>query len=555
VTAGPELGTVAGAGRFDGCDNGAVADPVESGRKAFARGAWSEARAHLGSVEDLDQDDLERLAVAAHLVGDRRACELAWERAHRLAAARGDHDRAARCAFWLGFDLLLRGEEVRANGWLARAERIAADVPDGSAAGFLLLPAFLGTLGGSDARAALEVAMRIGRRGREASDSDLVAFGLLCEGEALIVLGELAEGMRRLDEVMVSITTGEVSPIPTGIIYCAVIDACMHARDLRRAAVWTEALSAWCGSDASLVPYRGQCLVHRSQILLARGAWQAAGEEAERARAHLAHPEHPALGFALYQLGELHRLRGELGQAEHAYRAASQHGFEPAPGLGLLRLAQGRIAPAVASARRMLHEQRTDPDRSTQLAAVVEILVAAGALDEAALACNELDELAASAGAEMLAALASTARAALLLASGEASAAAPLARTAIAEWRRLEMPYEEARAHALMAGACAALDDRDAAELERGAAVAAFERLGARAALTGLAGPLGAAPLSRRECEVIRLVATGRTNRDIAGALSISEHTVARHVQNILVKLGLPSRAAATAYAYEHGLV
>jgi DNA-binding NarL/FixJ family response regulator len=534
---------------------GAVGDPVVSGRSAFARGAWSEALAHLGSVEELDQDDLERLAVAAHLVGATRACELAWERAHRRAAGRGDLDRAARCAFWLGFDLLLRGDEVRASGWVARAERTAADVPDGAAAGFLLLPAFLGILASGDARAALEVAVRIGRRGREVGDTDLAAFGLLCEGEALIVLGELAEGMRRLDEVMVSITTGEVSPIPTGIIYCAVIDACMHARDLRRAAVWTEALSAWCGTDPSVVPYRGQCLVHRSQILLARGAWQEAGEEAERARAHLADPEHPALGYALYQLGELHRLRGELGDAEHAYRAASQHGFEPAPGLGLLRLTQGRVAPAVASARRMLHEQRSDPDRAARLAAVVEILVAAGELDEAALACDELDELAASAGTEMLAAMASTARAALLLARAEAADAVPLLRRAAAAWRSLEMPYEEARARALMAAACEALADADAAELERGAAMAAFERLGARAALAGLAGSPGVAPLSRRECEVIRLVAAGRTNREIAGELSISEHTVARHVQNILVKLGLPSRAAATAYAYEHGLV
>jgi len=222
-----------------------------------------------------------------------------------------------------------------------------------------------------DLAAALDLAGRMVALGRESADNDLLAFGLLCQGECLVVLGDLTAGMRCLDEAMVSITTGEVSPIPTGIIYCGVIDTCMHACDLRRAE-WTEALSTWCGSDPSLVPYRGQCLVHRSQVLMARGAWAAAGEEAARARAHLAQAQHPALGFALYQQGEMHRLRGELAEAERAYRAASRHGREPSPGLGRLRLAQGRPDAAAAWAHRVLDESRSDPDRPAILAAVAE---------------------------------------------------------------------------------------------------------------------------------------------------------------------------------------
>jgi DNA-binding CsgD family transcriptional regulator len=532
-----------------------MVDRAESGRNAFERGAWREAFAQFGDQERLDQGDLERLAIAAHLVGEARASELAWERAHRLAAGAGDADRAARCAFWLGFDLLLRGEEARAGGWLARAERLADEAPGGAAAGFLLLPAFLATLGAGDPAPALELAARMAALGRDADDNDLLAFGLLCQGEALLVLGDLHEGMKCLDEAMVSITTGEVSPIPTGVIYCAVIDACMHASDLRRAAAWTEALSAWCATDPSLVPYRGQCLVHRAQVLIARGVWEEAAVEAERARAHLADAAHPALGDALYQQGELRRLRGELGDAEVAYRAASRHGREPIPGFGLLRLAQGRAAAAAASARRMLDETRTDPDRPTILAAVVEILVAADELDEAATACDELDARVASGGTEVLTAMASTARASLLLTRGEAAAAAGPLRGAIRLWRSLDMPYEEARARALMARLCTELGDGDAAELERDAALGTFEALGARTELARLGASPDTTPLTGREREVLRLVATGLTNRDVATELVISEHTVARHVQNIFTKLGLSSRAAATAYAYEHGLV
>lgn len=525
------------------------------GRLAFERRAWREAFSQLAGVDSLAQEDVERLAVAAHLVGERRASEVAWERAHRVAAGHGDGERAARCAFWLGFDLLLRGEEARASGWLARAERLALENPGGPASGLILLPRFLDVLGRGDALHALDLASQMRGRGSDTGDANLAAFGLLCEGEALIASGRVVEGMRCLDEAMVSVVAGELSPIPTGIIYCAVVAACMEARDLRRAAAWTEALSAWCDSDPSLVPYRGQCLVHRSQVLMARGSWAEARVEAERARAHLAEPEHPALGEALYLQGELHRVCGELDDAETAYRAASRHGREPVPGLALLRLAQGRHGTAASAARRMLQETSADRQRPVVLAAVVEILVATGALSDAAEACDELDRVAGAAGTELLSATALTARASLLLARGQPSDAANALRAALGRWRRLDMPFENARARMLMSEACSALGDRDGAELEREAALAAFETLGACTTPAHGRAKAGGSPLTVREREVIRLVAVGRTNRQIAAELRISEHTVARHVQNIFVKLGLSSRAAATAYAYEHGVL
>ena len=304
------------------------------------------------------------------------------------------------------------------------------------------------------------------------------------------------------------------------------------------------------------MPYRGQCLVHRSQILMARGAWDDASAEAERACAQLAEVGHPALGYALYQQGELHRVRGDLDRAELAYRAASRQGREPNPGFCLLRMAQGHLDDAAASARRMLDETRTSLDRPAILAAVVEVLIAAGALDEAMTACDELDRCAAQ-GAELLRAMASKSRASLLHASGDDHGAAVAVRGALVSWRQLDMPFEEARTRALAARILTALGDRDAAELERQSAQVTFERLAARTELADLrrGTPSPVAPLTDRECEVLRLVAVGSTNRDIADALVISEHTVARHMQNIFAKLGVSSRAAATAWAYEHRVV
>jgi DNA-binding CsgD family transcriptional regulator len=533
-----------------------VAGTIKRGRDAFTRRAWAEAYTLLAAGAPEQADDLERLATAAHLVGHDDESARAWERAHHACVALGDPDRAARCAFWLALALLLRGEVARAQGWLARAERLVEDGRDGGVAvGFLRVPVLLGALGDGDAGRAHEIGGEIVSLAERHHDRDLLALGLLGTGQASLALGDVAGGLTLLDEAMVSVTAGEVSPIPTGIVYCAVIEACMDVFDLRRAAEWTDALHRWCSSQPDLVPYTGQCLVHRSQVLQAHGAWDEAVTEAERARRRLSDTAHPALGLALYQQGELHRVRGELADAEAAYRGASLHGRQPTPGFGLLRLAQRRTDDAVANARRMLHETRFDPDRATILAAVVEILVAAGALDEATTAADELGERATESTTDQLPAMASTARASLLLASGQVATAGDTLHDAIALWHRLDMPFEEARARALMSRVCFALGDVDAAELERDAALATFQALGARTEIERMQAGARESGLTGRECEVLRLVATGCTNREIASQLHISEHTVARHLQNIFVKLGVSSRAAATSYAYEHRIV
>lgn len=537
-----------------------MADTIELGRAAFARQAWAEAYALLADGDPKEVDDLERLAVAAHLVGRDDASAQAWEDAHHACVRLGDGDRAALCAFWLGFAYLLRGDEAQGAGWLARAERLVEEGGvECAAAGFLGVAALLGALADGDLAKADELATEAVDLARRLGNPDLLALGMLSRGEALLALGETGRGLKLLDEVMVSVTTGEVSPIPAGIVYCAVIEACMDVFDVRRAAEWTEALHGWCAAQPDLVPYRGQCLVHRSQVLQAHGAWDEAVAEAERACRRLSDPIHPAVGLAFYQQGELHRLRGEHAAAELAYRAASRHGREPAPGFALLRLAEGNIAAAGAAIRRMVDESRGRLARPMMLAAAVEVLLGAKDVEAARAACDELGDIAGRLDAPLLRAMSDYATGTVLLAEGDVAAALTALRQACEGWRSLGMPFDAARARVQLAQACRALGDVDAADLELDSARRVFEQLDAAPDLARLAGPPASASasqavLTRRECEVLKLVAAGKSNREIAADLVISEHTVARHLQNIFTKLGLSSRAAATGYAYEHGL-
>jgi DNA-binding CsgD family transcriptional regulator len=456
--------------------------------------------------------------------------------------------------------LLLGGEEARGGGWLARAQRVLDDAKrDCAERGYLLVVGGLGTLEGGDAAGAYAMFNQVAELAERFAEPDLVVFGRLGRGQALIKMGETAAGIALLDEVMVAVTGDDVSPIVTGIAYCAVILECHQVFDLRRAQEWTGVLSRWCESQPDLVPYRGQCLVHRAEVLQFHGEWSAAGRQAQHACERLA--GHPAVSGAFYQRAELHRLRGEFAQAEEAYRLASQWGRTPQPGLAQLRLAQGRVDAAGAAIRRVVTETHDRVTRSRVLAAYVEIVLAAGDVPAARVAADELAGIAAGLDADFLNAVSDQATGEVLLAEGDPVAASARLRRAWEAWQKLQAPYEVARTRALIGLACQAVGDDDSAEMEFDAARTTFRRLGATPdaarleALSARAVHGSAAGLTRREAEVLTLLATGRTNRAIAAELFISEKTVARHVSNIFTKLGLSSRAAATAYAYQSGLV
>jgi ATP/maltotriose-dependent transcriptional regulator MalT len=375
-------------------------------------------------------------------------------------------------------------------------------------------------------------------------------------------MGDIPGGVALLDEAMVAIAAGEVSPIIAGDVYCSMIEACSELFDMRRAHEWTAALSNWCEGQPDLVLYRGQCLIHRAEIMQLHGEWPDAMHEIELARARLADPpSQMAIGSACYQQGELHRLVGEFASAEDAYRAASQAGHEPQPGWALLRLAQGQTDAAAAAIRRVVDEADDPSARSRMLPPCVEILLAADDAHTARNAADELTKIAAELDAPLLHATSAHATGAVLLAEGDARAALVALRTAWSRWRELDVPYEAARVRVLLGLACRALGDEDSAEMEFDAARSVFDQLHAASelqrvdALSGRTAAKDAGGLSTREIEVIALVATGKTNKAIATELIISEKTVARHVSNIFTKLGVSSRAAATAYAYEHDLV
>jgi DNA-binding NarL/FixJ family response regulator len=343
----------------------------------------------------------------------------------------------------------------------------------------------------------------------------------------------------------------------------------MQLFDLQRATEWTDALTAWCDDQPDLVPYRGQCLVHRSQLQQAAGRWPDAITSAVGACRRLTDPPHPALGLAYYQEAELHRLVGAFDEAENEYRHASRNGFHPMPGLALLQLARGAPATAAASIRRALQEVGTPSQRPALLSAAVDIFRAAGALPDARAVADELTTIATASSSEALRALAAQAAGAVLVAEGDPAAGLVELRAAATRWQSLRMPYEAARSAVLLGLACAALGDRTSAALEFDNAADALTELGAvpdLQRLTALASGLvdssdlpaaarGSRALSTRELDVLAQVAAGKTNRQIAEQLLISQHTVGRHLENIFAKLGVTNRAAATAYAYEHDLL
>ena len=539
----------------------------DRGLEAFEERRWSEAYEHLASADaekGLEPEALELFATTAYLLGRVEESVDLWARAHQEALERNEPVEAARCGFWLGFQLLMRGERARGGGWIGRAERVLDGI-DGECAerGFLLIARALRQLGAGELEAALETCERAGAIGERCGAPDLVAFARLGRGQALVRAGKIDAGVGLLDEAMAAAEAGGLGPVAVGTIYCAVIETCRQILDLGRAREWTAALSDWCASQPDLVPFRGQCLVHRSEILRLQGDWPDALEEARRAGRLLSQPPaEPAAGEAFYVQAELHRLRGELDEAEAAYREAGERGRTPQPGLARLRLAQGRIEDAEAAIRRLAEEAATPLERSNVLPAAVEILLVAGDQEGARAAADELSGAAADLDAPLLRAQAAAARGAVLLDEGEARSALAELRAARATWDSLDAPYEAARVQLLMARACRELGDYDTAELERAGARRTLERLGAGAELERIAGggevaaPAGDAHgLTPRELEVLRLVASGATNRAIGEELFISERTVERHLSHIFGKLGVSSRTAATAFAYEHGLV
>src|SRR5215203_7130485 len=311
----------------------------------------------------LGAEDLELLATSAFMIGrddDFLGC---LERAHHAYLDAGETLRAVRCAFWVGVNFALRGEMGRATGWLGRAQRLVEREEDDCVErGYLLVPVMLRHEAIGDWEAAYAAAADAAEIGERFGDADLLALAVHEEGLGLV------------DEAMVAVTAGELSPIVTGIVYCSVITGCQEVYALHRAQEWTAALTQWCEEQPDMAAFSGRCLVHRAEIMELHGAWRDALDEARRARQRCVQGKNQsAAAQAFYRQGEVHRLQGRFSAAEEAYRDASWCGWEPQPGLTLLWLAQGNDDAAAAAIQRAVGET-TDPLKRTRLLpAYVEI--------------------------------------------------------------------------------------------------------------------------------------------------------------------------------------
>ena len=539
---------------------------LERGRECYSRQAWRDCYQLLSCADQeapLQGEDLERLAMSAYLLGRDDEYLDALDRAHSAHLSAGENLRAVRCAFWLSLHLYLRGEIGHGTGWLARAQRLLdCEQRDCVEQGYLMLPVVNQQVAAGDLEAAYAAATGAGEIGDRFAEADLSASARHLQGRVLIEQGQIARGLALLDEAMLAVATGKLSPLVTGLAYCNVIDGCQQAYALGRALEWTSALTQWCEAHPDMVAFSGVCLVHRAEIMQLRGAWGDAIDEARRAFERCEQARNrQAAAAALYQQAEVHRLRGAFAAAEEVYRRASESGCDPQPGLALLRAAQGRTDAAATAIRRASRATTDRSQRARLLPAYVEVVLAVGNVGEAQRACDELEDIAKSFGSGELDAIAAYARGSLELAEGDAQAALGSLRRAAQVWQQHEAPYMGARVRMLMGLACRALGDDEGGRLELEAARAAFEQLGAAPDLARIDAQMRGAPparphgLTARELQVLRLVATGKTNKAIAAELFLSEKTIDRHLSNIFAKLDVKSRAAATAFAYEHELI
>jgi len=527
-------------------------DNLTRARQAHAAHDWAMAGAHFDAVaaDRLTADDLAAYADAVWWLGRVEDNLRLGVAAYEAFLADSRPAEAARTATVLGIFHMARGDEPQAVGWLARAGRLADDIPECSAHGYLVTFTVVeANLMAGQAAAAVDAARRVQDLGRRIDAPDLVAVGLNGEARALIRSGHMVDGLALLDEAMVSVLAGQVAPFISGTLYCHTIAACHEVADLRRMARWTDLAERWLSTFPAAVFFGGLCGVHRAQLLLLRGEWAEAEQRALRIVSDLDASRIDYAAEAWYVVAEARRLRGDPSAGE-AYDEAHARGRDPQPGRALLRLQEGDPAGAAASVLAAVTAAGTDPLRRARLcAAAVEIAVAAGRLDDATVAASELESTAATYTTSGLQAMAAAARGAVLLAEDRAEEALPVLRDACRRWHELGAEYAAAGTCVRLAEAYRALGDEASAAAEVARAEATYERLGAHRPVLQLPGGL-----TRRECEVLVLVAEGRSNREVGEKLFISDRTVARHLTNIFHKIGVTSRTQAARYAIDHGL-
>jgi DNA-binding CsgD family transcriptional regulator len=513
-----------------------IVSDIERGRDALRRYSWAEAYDLLSDapVSQLSGAELNALADAAWWTTRFDESIGIRQKAYAAALAEGEEISGGGIALRLAIEHFVRGEPAVGAGWLGRAHRHLDDKDECPEVGFL--PVIEATVArhGGDLEGAIALATRATEIAARVREPNLSAMATHTLGLALVDAGRVGEGLALLDEAMTATIAGELTDYFAGVVYCNVIDACLRIADVRRAGEWSAAATAWCDSLQDGAIYPGLCRINRAEVAALTGAWERAEAEALRAVEEIRLFDPTGGAEALYHIGEIRRRRGDAAGAEDAFGRAADLGHDPQPGLALLRFGEGKVE----AARRALAHEPSPAGRSGEA----------------------LEALFARFPTPALEAHVASARGAIALGEGDPERAADELGRAFAMWQELRLPYEAAHTRADLGQALVARGDTEAGARALRSAASALEELGAApearrvvvvAASTDASIPGG---LTAREASVLRLVAAGKTNREIAAELFISEHTVARHLQNMFGKLGVSTRSAATAYAYEHGL-
>lgn len=535
-----------------------------SHRGPYREQSWSGIYEELKKKEpELNTEDLYQFALAAYLTGkDRKSIDILTHLHHQFLK-KNKIKQAIRCAFWIGMLLMFKGERARGSGWFSRAHRLVEDHQyEGSENGLLLIPAGLGFLGAGNAEKAYTNFKKAHEIGKNYGDPDLSILGLLGQGQAMIQMGEISNGVSLLDESMVAVEFADISPLVIGIVYCAVIETCQLIFDIGRAQEWTTVLSQWCESQPDLVPFRGQCLIRRSQIRHIHGEWPEALDEMHRACELLSTPPgEPAAGEANYQLAEIFRLKGDFQQAELRYMEAHRWGRKPQPGLALLRLMQNEEDKALENIKTSLDEAKTPLQRIKILPAYIAIMLAHEKIKETHLAVDELKVAADKYDAIYLQAITAYCQGSLLLKENDPNGACKFLQKSLNLYNQLVAPYEIASVRLSLGIAYRDKGDNDSAGMEFTAAKWIFEELEAIPDLKKVEAfieekkGIDRHGITLREHQVLQLVSEGLTNKTIGVKLYISERTVERHLSNIFNKLQVNSRTEAVTFAYKHHML
>lgn len=537
-------------------------DTVERARAAADAGAWRECRSLLEAARreaPVRARDLELLARATWWLGDTAGARDVGERAYRAyLAERGEGPEAVQGAARVGLELALSwtldGDLAVGRAWSSRVRRILRDEEDGPLHGYLrYLEASTALEMGGDPRPAVRAAQDLHALAARFDDRALEAMALVLSGLVALWTGDTEEGFASLDEAMLGVLSGSLAPLWAGDVHCTVIHLCHELGDLARMRDWTDTMNRWSAALSETFLYAAVTRVHQLQLSVVEGRWDVVEAEVGGLSSGLVGAHGWVAGEGYRSLGDVRLLRGDLTGARAAYDRAEDLLVSPQPGAALLAEAQGRPAEALAGLRAAIGES-SPVERARLLLPTVEVALRAGDRDLARTAAADLAALAERHGTPGLRAWSAHAAACLQLDHGDVRSALPLLDEAAAVYRSQHASHATARVHELVARARDATGEPGLAAADRATAAAIYERLGAAADLARLAPRRPPGGLTDREVEVLRRVAAGASNREVARALVISEKTVSRHLANLYAKAGVSSRTAAAAWAREHGI-